>query len=350
MLDYIVLSPVGNKKGYVIDSFIEHVKKFDPPPKEIVLCFALDHEYDLTKFHGCTLRFSSKITPKNGSLERICDSREVLRKHFIFHPEKYEHALWIDTDVLCPPELPRVLMEKMDENNCLVVVNKTLGRGGERLLCGSGVMLTHRHACTASRFWVGNIYDQDGVEKHLSEDFVFFAIFDQGNHFFKRWTGRRGRVCDEYVKTKHIIHAQKDDGPLQWLFILGCNNSGTSLLQHLLRLHPQIDFLPTEGQSHLLSTRGIEEVTGKNFHRVFTEALEYMNPPRSYDRNNPSVDNVVNPQILQRRWLRARRLLHSHIYNALWKKRGAGGNTLEPRQQNYDARLIPTRSFPSHKI
>ena len=45
--------------------------------------------------------------------------------------------------------------------------------------------------------------DTEGVEKHLSEDFVFFAIFDQGRNFLKRWTGRTGRVCGEFVKVDH---------------------------------------------------------------------------------------------------------------------------------------------------
>jgi len=318
MLDYIVLSPVGNSKRYIIDRFLEHVKRFEPPPREIVVCLALDHKFDLNKFDGCTIRYSSKIAAQNGSLERICDSREVLRKYFIHHPADYEHALWIDTDVLCPPELPRVLAEKMEEKQVLIVVNKTMGRTGERLLCGSGVMLTHRHACTASKFWVGKIYI-NGEEKHLSEDFMFFALFDQGKHTLKKLTGRSGRACDSFVKTNHVIpekrrkrsvegEAGKDiSGETKWIFILGCNNSGTSILQHLLRLHPQIDHIPTEGQSHLLTTMGIDKVTGKNHNRVFTEVLEYMNPPRAYDRRNPNIDELINPENLRKRWLRSRK-------------------------------------------
>ena len=320
MLDYIVLSPVGNGKRYIIDRFLEHVRRFDPPPKEIVVCLALDHKFDLNQFDGCVIRYSSEIAAQDGSLERICDSREVLRKYFIYHPANYERALWIDTDVLCPPELPRVLAEKMDEKECLIVVNKTMGRTGERLLCGSGVMLTHRHACTASKFWVGNIYI-DGKENHLSEDFMFFALFDQGKHSLKRLTGRSGRVCDNYVETNHVIQGTQRKREVEkkevetraipketkWTFILGCNNSGTSLLHHLLRLHPQIDHISTEGQSHLLTTAGIDTVTKKNHNRVFTEVLEYMNPPRAYDRRNPSVDKIIDPSFLRNRWLKSRK-------------------------------------------
>jgi hypothetical protein len=203
-MNYVVMSPVGNRKGYILDDFIKHAKRLDPPPKEIVLCLAMDHGFDLNRFKDCVIRYSTKIAAEDGSLERICDSREVLRRFFIYHPEKYEYALWIDTDVLCPPETPARLLEEMEKKNCLIVVNKTPGRGGERLLCGSGVMLTHRHALTASRFWVGNIYTAEGVEKHLSEDLVFFSIFDQGSWFIEGWAGKTGRVCDEYVKVNHV--------------------------------------------------------------------------------------------------------------------------------------------------
>ena len=95
-------------------------------------------------------------------------------------------------------------MNVMEEEKVWIVVNKYQGRD-DMLWCGSGVMLTHKHACTASKFWVGIIYDKEGTEKHLSEDFVFFSIFDQGRHLFEIWTGRSGRVCDEFVKVEHRL-------------------------------------------------------------------------------------------------------------------------------------------------
>ena len=202
---YIVLSPVGNSKGYVIDRFLAAVRAFRPPPDDIILCVSVDSPYDLDRFGDATIEINPEISVADSYLERICSGREILRKHFIHHPKKYQCALWIDTDILCPPEIPRVLYEKMEEEQCLVVVNKVRGRGGDRLLCGSGVMLTHRIACTASRFWIGRIENLKGEEKHLSEDFVFFSIFDQGRHFLKMWTGRSGRVCDEYVKVEHVL-------------------------------------------------------------------------------------------------------------------------------------------------
>jgi len=205
---YIVLSPVGNRKGYIIGSFLEAVRKFDPPPEEIVLCVSVDAPYDLKTFGDAVIRFNPEISVGDGWLERIASAREILRNYFIYGP--YDLALWIDTDIICPPETPKTLYEVMEKEKCLIVVNKVEGRNMDgRLLCGSGVMLTDKIACTASKFWIGRIMDMEGVEKHLSEDFVFFAIFDQGRSFLKRWTGRTGRVCNEYVKVNHRWKGKK---------------------------------------------------------------------------------------------------------------------------------------------
>ena len=202
-MNYIVLSPVGRTRRQYLEAFIESLKRLNPPPREIVFCIDLDSQIEVND-DDITVRYSSVMSCYHGELKRICTAREILRKHFIYHGNNYEFALWIDSDIIVPPETPAILKEKMDERNCLVVVNKYAGRN-DNLWCGSGVMLTHRHACTASRFWVGNIYDENGVEKHLSEDFVFFAIFDQGKGAFKRWVGKQGRICDEYVRVNHLM-------------------------------------------------------------------------------------------------------------------------------------------------
>ena len=206
-MNYVVLSPVGKTRLHHLEAFTESLKRLQPPPREIVFCVDLDSGI-VVDDADITIRYSSEMSVYHGELKRICSAREILRKHFIYHRDNYELALWIDSDIIVPPETPAVLKEKMDEKNCLVVVNKYAGRNNN-LWCGSGVMLTHRHACTASRFWVGNIYDEKGVEKHLSEDFVFFAIFDQGKPLFRRWTGKQGRICDEYVKVRHLMEQKK---------------------------------------------------------------------------------------------------------------------------------------------
>ena len=202
-MNYVVLSPVGRTRRKYLAQFIKSLKQLEPPPREIVFCIDLDSKIVIDD-EAITVRYNPEMDCYHGELKRICSAREILRKHFIYHRDNYELALWIDSDIIVPPETPAVLKRVMDEENCLIVVNKYDGRSNNQW-CGSGLMLTHRHACTASRFWVGNIYDKNGVEKHLSEDFVFFAIFDQGRGSFQRWVGKQGRICDEYVRVNHLM-------------------------------------------------------------------------------------------------------------------------------------------------
>lgn len=206
--DYILLSPIGDHRAVYLDDFLDAVRKFTPPPKEIVLCFDIDTIIDVSKYSDVVIRYSPELFHNKSYLPRIASAREILRKYFIYHPAKYETALWIDCDIIAPPELPAVLHSVMEEEEVHIVVNKYDGRTPGRQWCGSGVMLTSRTACTASIFHVGNIYTPDGEEKHLSEDFCFFAIFDQGRHFLKIWTGRSGRICDEYVRVEHLSVSQ----------------------------------------------------------------------------------------------------------------------------------------------
>ena len=202
MPEYILLSPIGDHRTRHLEEFISSIKNFDPPPKEIILCVDIDTELDWD-IDGVTIKYNPEIIAYRSYLDRICSAREILRKHFIYG--KYNLALWLDSDIIAPPELPSTLYDVMEREKVLLVVNKYQGRTPGSMWCGSGVMLTSRTSCTASRFWVGVIHDLDGAEKHLSEDFVFFSIFDQGKSALKNWTGRSGRVCDEFVKVKHCL-------------------------------------------------------------------------------------------------------------------------------------------------
>lgn len=201
---YIVLSPVGDHKAPYVNEFISASRALVPPPDKIVLCLDLDTSIKITDSNNVVVRYSPAIDVSRGDLERICMAREILRNYFIYHPQKYEYALWIDTDIMVPPNIMEVLYKVSVDTPALVVVNRYQGRN-EGYWSGSGVMLTHRISCEASRFWVGKIYDENGEEKHLSEDLIFFALFDQGNPFIKMWTGRCGRVSDRYVDVDHRL-------------------------------------------------------------------------------------------------------------------------------------------------
>ena len=53
-------------------------------------------------------------------------------------------------------------------------------------------------------------------------------------------------VSNKYIE--EWANKRLDPGKYYWLFILGCNNSGTTLLMQLLNSHPLIRGLPKEGQ------------------------------------------------------------------------------------------------------
>jgi len=72
-------------------------------------------------------------------------------------------------------------------------------------------------------------------------------------------------------------------GSHRWIFIIGCNNSGTSLLQRLLDWTGQISTFPLEGQ---LYTRALKRDRNPKFSRVWTEYLDelQLRPGQSLER------------------------------------------------------------------
>lgn len=83
----------------------------------------------------------------------------------------------------------------------------------------------------------------------------------------------------------------------RWLFILGCNNSGTTLLYNLLGRHPQIDPLRGEGQDspHMPFTNDYRDDYGFGLNRIWTEKLELF--------RNPDVKSIKK---LRQSWLSMR--------------------------------------------
>ena len=62
-----------------------------------------------------------------------------------------------------------------------------------------------------------------------------------------------------------------DPGRYCWLFILGCNNSGTTLLSEILGAHPLVRTMPKEGQ---WMTAAIPNSTKLGVGRVFSQRLD----------------------------------------------------------------------------
>ena len=68
-----------------------------------------------------------------------------------------------------------------------------------------------------------------------------------------------------------FVDASLDPGPHSWIFILGCNNSGTTLLSELLGAHPLVRTLPKEGQR---ITGAIPNSASYGIGRVFSQRLD----------------------------------------------------------------------------
>jgi hypothetical protein len=116
-------------------------------------------------------------------------------------------------------------------------------------------------------------------------------------------------------------------GPWHWLFLLGCNNSGTTLLVETLQSHPLIRSLPREGQR---LTRAIPNSAPLGIGRVFTQKLDlfrqietdngscvprlrydwaYYSDPRPGIRLEKSPPNTLRSRWLQQHFAPARFLV-----------------------------------------
>jgi len=69
-------------------------------------------------------------------------------------------------------------------------------------------------------------------------------------------------------------------GAHRWVFVIGCNNSGTSLLQRLLESTGQVSTFPAEGQ---LYTRAVKRDRKRGHSRVWSEYVEHLR----MDGNDP---------------------------------------------------------------
>jgi hypothetical protein len=80
-----------------------------------------------------------------------------------------------------------------------------------------------------------------------------------------RWAVGRGDHLARWTDRRLAL------GPWYWLFVLGCNNSGTTLLMEVLEKHPLIRRLPKEGQR---LTAAIPNSAPLGIGRVFTQRAD----------------------------------------------------------------------------
>lgn len=138
----------------------------------------------------------------------------------------------------------------------------------------------------------------------------------------RRRIPRRLHDYQWHVRSQAVLNRQADErlslGPWFWLFILGCNNSGTTLLVEILQSHPLVRSLPKEGQR---ITVAIPNSAPLGIGRVFTQRMDlfrqvesdagecvprlrydwaYFSDPRPGIRLEKSPPNTLRSRWLQR--------------------------------------------------
>lgn len=108
--------------------------------------------------------------------------------------------------------------------------------------------------------------------RDIARDFDWYI--GGGKRFFERYSPQ-------------IISSHK------WCFIVGCNNSGTSLLQGILERSGQVSTMPHEGQRY---TRVLTRAARRGYERVWTEFLD--------DLRMTTEDDLSGASRLLHDWMR----------------------------------------------
>jgi len=203
---YAVLSPIGKHKQHHVQAFFDSIAEFDPLPKLVMICTDFDDpKRDLPHveipevLHDKILIFySTAIEHYGGSLWRISHAREILRKKFL--STGIEWALWIDSDIICPPETPKVLLDVAENESCIMVRNSYPSRVSDQYWQGTGVLLVHRVGMASSLFWY-----PDQISPHVSEDYVFISILlESGWLLCKAFGFKKTSITGRFVDVTHL--------------------------------------------------------------------------------------------------------------------------------------------------
>jgi hypothetical protein len=194
-LDYCVCSPV-KKHDKVFQEWLEAVRGFKPPPKEIVLAT----EYDFPESKDYTLlRFSEPYIPerlKGTSGERhyrIGMAREEIKK-YIVNKTSYNFVFLLDSDVIVTEYAPLILVGLMSLANASGVCNDFPNKEGYPPVTLGCLMLT-RQLLELSTFYPHGYY---------SEDSVFYSSLMNLYTFGYRFKVVFGRI----LKVKHYHNGE----------------------------------------------------------------------------------------------------------------------------------------------
>ncbi len=244
--EYIVLTPISPDKEYSLDRFLKSVSNFKPAPKEMVFCCEPENVAGISKWRNklkakaidliiFTIRpetkrtwFSNEIKrPKpviealrksvllegaspGGLLEKIEESRNILREHFL--NSDFQWAFHLDSDIILQDSnSPSVFYKTAHEKKSLLVLNSypSSDTGSDSVWHGAGCMFMNRAIAHISPFFVAP-FVFNGEVGTVSEDFTFLSLVRACSPFIKAQFGWSGEIQGRFVPVIHEFRPGRD--------------------------------------------------------------------------------------------------------------------------------------------
>lgn len=179
MMTYVVSTPINPKRTWTIPMYRRGIERLDPPPAAVGIVTSPEVFEEFFSDNKLYVLVAPHPPMDLEVLDRIAQSREILRRWFV--EERTEDIQWwIDSDIEVFADTYRILVEEMQKLGCLVLSNGYQGRDESRNhnWHGIGCTLVHRRVADMSRFWFARGWRQDGEERHVCEDLLFFAPYE----------------------------------------------------------------------------------------------------------------------------------------------------------------------------
>jgi len=183
----------------IFDMWLDAVQRLDPAPCEVVVAsdhdFPEDPRYTLVRFKPW-LPYYVPEHSYGRKLLKIGEGREAVRRHFL--EKGYEWLLFLDSDVIAPPETFKVMHGLAERHKVQIVQNLAEQRTGGIGAVWFGCVLIHRDVLRNVVFYS----IAASGDSWLSEDWIFFNILKWHNW----WTpGRYPWIRAPVVPVKHYV-------------------------------------------------------------------------------------------------------------------------------------------------
>lgn len=207
-MKYTLVTLIGSHKLYSMPLFWKHIEKLNVQPIEILIsCTKEVYTQAIETYHGDTSirHIHGEGDLADDHIHSTTAAREALRQELIKLP--CEWSMWLDNDILVPPEMVEQFLLLLEDDPLLLWVNafhparqKDLyARGGTRH--GLGSSFIHRELLEAVPFIHYRLR-----EKNLGDDYLWKLIVNQFFSIFrKEMTGISGKLFD-------VKHAVEDGG------------------------------------------------------------------------------------------------------------------------------------------